>query len=62
MAKDVVEFLAWTASPEHDTRQIMLLKGIGVFAVLIVALLDMYKRNFSHIRSCRIAHVPKATR
>lgn len=62
MAKDVVEFLAWTAAPEHDARQIMLLKGLGVFAVLIVALLDMYKRNFSHIRSCRIAHVPKTTR
>ncbi|XP_076670070.1 uncharacterized protein LOC143369690 isoform X2 [Andrena cerasifolii] len=26
MAKDVVEFLSWTASPEHNTRKIMTLK------------------------------------
>ncbi|XP_076291558.1 uncharacterized protein LOC143214411 [Lasioglossum baleicum] len=61
MAKDVVEFLTWTAAPEHDTRMLMLLKVIGVLTVMAISILDLHKRNMSHLRSRRIAYIPKRT-
>ena len=59
MAKDVVEFLSWTASPEHNTRKLMTLKGIGIFGLLVVAVAHWNRRNWSHLRSRRLAYIPK---
>ncbi|XP_050580222.1 uncharacterized protein LOC126917422 [Bombus affinis] len=58
LAKDVVEFLMWTASSEHDTRKIMTLKCIGIFLMLLVSVVHINRRNWSHLRSRRIAYVP----
>ncbi|XP_026669276.1 cytochrome c1-2, heme protein, mitochondrial-like [Ceratina calcarata] len=58
MAKDVVEFLSWTAAPEHDTRKIMTVKGVGICLIMTVALAFMYRRYWSHVRSRRLAFVP----
>lgn len=60
MAKDVVEFLMWTASSEHDTRKIMTLKCIGIFLILMVSTFYIYRRTWSHVRSRRIAYVPNS--
>ncbi|XP_078046162.1 cytochrome c1, heme protein, mitochondrial [Augochlora pura] len=59
MAKDLVEFLSWTAAPEHDTRQLMLLKGLAIFTLLSALSYDIYRRNISHLKSRRMAYVPK---
>ncbi|XP_053983222.1 uncharacterized protein LOC128878759 [Hylaeus volcanicus] len=61
MAKDVVEFLLWTASPEHDTRKIMTLKSIGIFLMLLITIGHIVRRHGSHMTSRRIAYVPKRT-
>lgn len=58
LAKDVVEFLMWTASSEHDTRKIMTLKCMGIFLMLLVSVVHINRRNWSHLRSRRIAYVP----
>ncbi|XP_071872310.1 uncharacterized protein [Bombus fervidus] len=58
LAKDVVEFLMWTASSEHDTRKIMTLKCIGILLTLLVSVVHINRRNWSHMRSRRIAYVP----
>ncbi|XP_043798772.1 cytochrome c1-2, heme protein, mitochondrial-like [Apis laboriosa] len=60
MAKDVVEFLMWTASSEHDTRKIMTLKCLGIFLILTVSTFYIYRRTWSHLRSRRIAYVPNS--
>ncbi|KOC62593.1 Cytochrome c1-2, heme protein, mitochondrial [Habropoda laboriosa] len=61
MAKDVVEFLTWTAAQEHDMRKIMTLKGIGLMLILLVPIAHIYRRYWSHLRSRRIAYVPNYT-
>ncbi|XP_076648459.1 uncharacterized protein LOC143356550 [Halictus rubicundus] len=61
MAKDLVEFLSWTGSPEHDTRMLMLIKILGILTVMLISIIDLHKRNMSHLRSRRIAHIPKRT-
>lgn len=58
LAKDVVEFLMWTASSEHDTRKIMTLKCMGILLTLLVSVVHINRRNWSHLRSRRIAYVP----
>ncbi|CAK9815482.1 Cytochrome c1-2, heme protein, mitochondrial (Fragment) [Anthophora plagiata] len=58
MAKDVVEFLTWTAAPEHDMRKIMTIKGIGLVVIVAISVVHMYRRYWSHARSRRIAYVP----
>lgn len=58
MAKDVAEFLTWTASPDHDTRKILTIKSMGIALILIAAFLHWNRRNWSHLRSRRIAYVP----
>nr|XP_034175673.1 cytochrome c1-2, heme protein, mitochondrial-like [Osmia lignaria] len=58
MAKDVVEFLLWTASPEHDERKAMTIKALGIFFILITASLHAYRRYWSILRSQRLAYVP----
>ncbi|CAL7941590.1 unnamed protein product [Xylocopa violacea] len=60
MAKDVVEFLFWTANPEHDTRKVMMMKGLGICLILIASLLHMNRRYWSHIRSRRLAYAPNS--
>ena len=59
MAKDVVEFLSWTSSPEHNTRKIMTLKCIGIFGLLVAAVAHWNRRNWSHLRSRGLAYIPK---
>ncbi|OAD55105.1 Cytochrome c1, heme protein, mitochondrial [Eufriesea mexicana] len=60
MAKDVVEFLMWTASCEHDERKIMTLKCLGIFLILILSVGHVNRRNWSHMRSRCIAYVPQS--
>ncbi|XP_076634156.1 uncharacterized protein LOC143348142 isoform X1 [Colletes latitarsis] len=62
MAKDVVEFLSWSASPEHNTRKIMTLKCIGITIILVSTFAHIFRRYTSHLRSRRIAYIPKRTR
>ncbi|XP_076169307.1 uncharacterized protein LOC143147685 [Ptiloglossa arizonensis] len=61
MAKDVVEFLSWSASPEHDTRKMLFLKGTGIFLVLLITIAHIHRRNISHFRSRQIIYIPKRT-
>ncbi|KAK1124594.1 hypothetical protein K0M31_005969 [Melipona bicolor] len=58
MAKDVAEFLTWTASSEHDTRKIMTIKCIGILLLLLVSVVQINRRNWSHVRSRRLAYLP----
>ena len=40
LAKDVCTFLTWTASPEHDMRKKMAIKGLGMLSILAGILSD----------------------
>ena len=51
MAKDVVEFLAWTADPKRDARKttgILALIFLGILAVLTYASYKRIWRNVEH--------------
>ncbi|XP_012154470.2 uncharacterized protein LOC105664392 isoform X2 [Megachile rotundata] len=58
MAKDVVEFLKWTAAQELDASKEMLIKGLGIFLLMTASAFHVYRRYWSTIRSQRIAYVP----
>ncbi|KOX79257.1 Cytochrome c1, heme protein, mitochondrial [Melipona quadrifasciata] len=58
MAKDVAEFLTWTACSEHDTRKIMTIKCVGILLLLLVSVVQINRRNWSHVRSRHLAYLP----
>ena len=47
LAKDVCTFLTWTASPEHDMRKKMAIKGLGMLSILAGILSDLQLVFFS---------------
>ena len=60
MAKDVVEFLAWAAEPEHDERKKTGIKAVIIFSTLTA--LSLYVKRFKwntiknrKIRTCTSA-------
>jgi len=59
MAKDVVEFLSWTSSQEHDQRKRMFIKATGICLILLLSILYCMRYHWSHLRSRHIAYVPK---
>merc|ERR1711948_91705 len=59
LAKDVVTFLSWTASPEHDMRKKMGLKALTVLGVLTAALYYVKRFKFSVLKSRKLVYAPK---
>ncbi|KAK2584194.1 hypothetical protein KPH14_006619 [Odynerus spinipes] len=39
MSKDIVEFLVWTSSQDHDIRKLMSMKAIGILILLLITML-----------------------
>ncbi|XP_012285209.1 cytochrome c1-2, heme protein, mitochondrial [Orussus abietinus] len=59
MAKDVSEFLTWTASREYDTRKVMFIKGIGISLMILAAYTYLTKHKWAALKTSKIAFVPK---
>jgi len=59
IAKDVVTFLSWCSSPEHDDRKRIGLKFLTVMSLATAALYYMKRSKFTIIKSRKIAYVPK---
>jgi ubiquinol-cytochrome c reductase cytochrome c1 subunit len=59
MAKDVTEFLAWAAEPEHDERKLMGLKFLGAVTIGLV-LVGFYKKFlWSSLKTRKIWYTAK---
>ncbi|KAI4501965.1 hypothetical protein M0802_002647 [Mischocyttarus mexicanus] len=59
MSKDVVEFLSWTSSQEHDTRKLMTIKVIGIGTILMIALLHMKRSIWTVVMDKRIFYISR---
>jgi len=59
LAKDVCTFLTWTASPEHDMRKKMSIKGLGMLSILAVLTYYVKRHKWSMIKSRKIVYTPK---
>nr|XP_023029678.1 cytochrome c1, heme protein, mitochondrial [Leptinotarsa decemlineata] len=59
LAKDISTFLKWTAEPEHDDRKKMLIKCIGIFAMLAGLCYYMKRLKFSSLKTRKIEFRPK---
>ncbi|XP_015587650.1 cytochrome c1, heme protein, mitochondrial [Cephus cinctus] len=59
IAKDVTQFLTWTANPEFDTRKRMAIKVIGIFSILLSVVYYMKRHKFSTLKTTKIVYVPK---
>merc|ERR1711915_766307 len=59
LAKDVCTFLTWTASPEHDMRKKMAIKGLGMLGLLMGISYYMKRHKWSLIKSRKILYTPK---
>lgn len=59
MAKDVVEFLYWTAIQSYDERKQMFIRVIGISIILLASVSYYMRYIWSHMRSKQIAYVPK---
>ena len=59
LAKDVSIFLTWTASPEHDMRKKMSIKGLGMLTILAGLSYYMKRHKWSLIKSRKIVYTPK---
>lgn len=59
MAKDLVEFLSWTASQNLDERKQMFIRGTGICIILLASVTHYMRYIWSHMRSRQIAYVPK---
>lgn len=58
MAKDVVEFLNWSAEPEMDQRKKMGLKVITVTTVLLALSIWIKRYKWAPIKSRKIVYSP----
>merc|ERR1712079_940812 len=59
LSKDVCTFLTWTASPEHDMRKKMSIKGLGMLSILAVLTYYVKRHKWSMIKSRKIVYTPK---
>merc|ERR1712095_93988 len=59
LAKDVCTFLVWAASPEHDMRKKMAIKGLGMLAILAVLCYYVKRHKWSMIKSRKLVYTPK---
>merc|ERR1711973_499052 len=59
LSKDVCTFLTWTASPEHDMRKKMAIKGLGMLSILAGLSYYMKRHKWSLIKSRKIVYTPK---
>merc|ERR1719392_555968 len=59
LAKDVVTFLSWAASPEHDMRKKMGIKALTVLGFLTCALYYVKRFKFSVLKSRKLVYAPK---
>ncbi|XP_014608700.1 PREDICTED: cytochrome c1-2, heme protein, mitochondrial-like isoform X1 [Polistes canadensis] len=59
MSKDVVEFLSWTCSQEHDTRKLMTIKAIGISIILMISVLHMKKSIWTNVINQRIFNISR---
>jgi len=59
LSKDVVTFLTWTASPEHDMRKKMAIKGLSMLGILMGITYYIKRHKWSVIKSRKILYTPK---
>ncbi|XP_020299674.1 cytochrome c1, heme protein, mitochondrial-like [Pseudomyrmex gracilis] len=59
MAKDLVSFLSWTSSQNHDERKRMFIRAMGILIILLVSVTHYTRYTWSYMRSRQIAYVPK---
>merc|ERR1719154_168056 len=59
LAKDVCTFLTWTASPEHDMRKKMSIKGLGMLTILAGLTYYVKRHKWSMIKSRKLFYTPK---
>ena len=60
LAKDVCTFLTWTASPEHDMRKKMSIKGLGILSLLAMLSYYVKRHKWSIIKSRKLVYTPRA--
>jgi len=61
VAKDVCTFLTWAASPEHDMRKKMAIKGLSMMTMLMVISYYVKRHKWSMIKSRKILYTPRLT-
>jgi len=59
IAKDVVTFLSWASSPEHDMRKKMGLKFLTVITITTLGLYYVKRFKFSVLKSRKLVYQPK---
>lgn len=59
LAKDVVTFLAWAASPEQDARKKLGIKVLSVLSALVAVTWWYKKHKWSALKSRKIVYVPR---
>lgn len=57
MAKDVSQFLTWSASPEHDTRKRMAIKLVMWFGLIFPLVYYWYRFKWSVIKSRKVQYI-----
>ncbi|KGQ01115.1 cytochrome c1, heme protein, mitochondrial [Paracoccidioides lutzii Pb01] len=62
MAKDVTEFLNWTAEPEMDERKKMGLKTLAITAMLTAISIWIKRYKWAPIKSRKIVYTPPVSR
>jgi len=59
IAKDVVTFLSWASSPEHDMRKKMGLKFLTVMTITTLGLWYVKRFKFAVLKSRKLVYAPK---
>merc|ERR1712236_116613 len=59
VAKDVCTFLTWAASPEHDMRKKMAIKGLSMLLLLAFPSYYLKRHKWSVIKSRKILYTPR---
>lgn len=59
LAKDVCTFLVWAASPEHDQRKKMFIKGGTLVGLLLAFSMYIKRHKWSLIKSRKLVYTPK---
>ena len=59
LAKDVCTFLTWAASPEHDMRKKMSIKGLSILGVLAMFSYYVKRHKWSIIKSRKLVYTPR---